>query len=233
MRAPTGGALADEIIIPGGVEEWSGRRVDDFGVGAEHTVFEWCMIYTERHPAAFLPNRNSATVKDRDDRLTLLGANWSNAPAFRPHPARADEGVLDDPVVFRTSNAVYQELAEGITTRRLDAKRVYLDDRPGELDPTLCVLNFAPILAIAQRRKDYGPSIGRLLATVAPEVPEQPRPPRETKRNAVQRYIAHIYPEGIPAGVTNKEIARATKVSPRTVQRALHSAPQPQKGQRC
>jgi hypothetical protein len=135
--------------------------------------------------------------------------------------------------VFRTSNAVYQELAEGITTRRLDAKRVYLHDRPGELDPTLCVLNFAPILAIAQRRKDYGPSIGRLLATVAPEVPEQPRPPRETKRNAVQRYIAHIYPEGIPAGVTNKEIARATKVSPRTVQRALHSAPQPQKGQRC
>jgi hypothetical protein len=59
---------------------------------------------------------------------------------------RSPEPVIrDDPTVYRTSNAVYQELVEGILTGRIDAKRVYLDDRPGELDPTLCIpLDAAP-----------------------------------------------------------------------------------------
>jgi len=61
----------------------------------------------------------------------------------------------------------------------------------------------------------------------------RPRPLRETKILAVQRYIADTYPGEIPAGVTDKEIARAmkTKTSDRTVRRARRSAPEPQKRQ--
>jgi hypothetical protein len=165
--------MPDEIIIPGGVEEWLGRRFDDFAVGAKHTVFEWCMIYTDHHPTAVLgDDSRTATARFLDMRLTLLGARGSNEPRMRPHPTETDRGVWDDMMIYRTRNAVYQELVEG----RLDAERRYRDDRPGEPDPTLCILDAAPVLAIARRRKDYGQYIGRLLATqddaTAPSVTE-------------------------------------------------------------
>src|SRR5207248_8855752 len=66
---------------------------------------------------------------------------------------------------YRSTNAVYQELATAIHTGSLEPKRrAYLEDRPGELDPTLCVLEAAPILAIAERRGDGGEVIQKLLA---------------------------------------------------------------------
>jgi hypothetical protein len=155
----------ESVLISGGVDEWSRQSWDPFGVGAEHTVFEWCMIYTDRHPSAFLgPYTRSATAEHREVRLTLLGTNGSNEPGFYPHPTKTDEGVWRDPVEFRTSNAVYRELANAITDGRLDAKRVYLDDRPDELDLTLCVIDAAPMLAIAKRRQDYGQYIASVLA---------------------------------------------------------------------
>ena len=119
--------MPDDMIIPGGFDEWFGHRWDDFAIGAEHTVFEWCMIYTDRHPAAFLGgDGRTATAKFQDIRLTLLGARGSNEPRWRPHPTNVDEGVWDDPVIYRTCNAVYRELAEGIASGRLDARRRYL-----------------------------------------------------------------------------------------------------------
>jgi hypothetical protein len=225
--------MPDEIIIPGGSDEWSGHRWDDFAIGAEHTVFEWCMIYTDRHPTPFLGDHSgTATAEMQDIRLTLLGARGSNKPGWRPHPNETDKAVWDDPGTYRTCNAVYQELAAGIASGRLDAKRVYLDDRPGEIDPTLCIIDAAPVLAIARRRGDYGQYIVRLLtADAVPEgmssVHRKPRVrpggaakiPRDTKAAAVRRHLASKYPNGIPAGVTDKVIALATGASERTVRR--------------
>jgi hypothetical protein len=37
------------------------RVVPPFVVGNAHTVFEWCMIYTDRHPAGLHPNHNGAS----------------------------------------------------------------------------------------------------------------------------------------------------------------------------
>jgi hypothetical protein len=98
-----------------------------------------------------------------------------------PHPTETDQGVWDDPAIYRTSNAVYQELAEGVTTRRLDAVRRYCDDRPKELDFTLCIIDAAPVLAIARRRKDYGQYIAALLARTPakPASKSTPLPPVE------------------------------------------------------
>jgi hypothetical protein len=51
--------------------------------------------------------------------------------------------------------------------------------------------------------------------------------PKQTKREAVKSFIDERYPNGIPAGVTMKDLARMVKkeknitVSPRTVSRAL------------
>jgi hypothetical protein len=161
--------MTDDIIIPGGFDEWSSRRWDAFVVAratqssVEHTVFDWCMIYTNRHPRAFLgDDSRTATARCRDIRLTLLGAQGSNEPGLRPHPTEADKGVWDDRATYRTCNALYQELAQGIS--RIDAKKVYLDDRPSELDPTLCIIGSDPVLAIARRNEDFSLYIAALLA---------------------------------------------------------------------
>ncbi len=126
--------------------------------------------------------------------------------------------MWDNPAAFRTSNAVYQELAEGITSGKLDAKRVYLDDRPAELDLTLCILDAAPVLAIARRRKDHGQHIARLLATLenatAPSSDEKPsrrrgRIPRPVWKaataKAMQWLDGHGYPELGDGGQANLE----------------------------
>jgi hypothetical protein len=52
-----------------------------------------------------------------------------------------------------------------------------------------------------------------------------PTPPRQTKLGAVQSYTTRTYPSGIPAGVTDKAIARATGVSERTARRAREPSP--------
>jgi hypothetical protein len=176
--------MADEIIIPGGFDEWSQHRWDDFVIGTEHTVFEWCMIYTDSHPAAFLgDDSRTATAEMQDVRLTLLGARGSNEPGMRPHPTETDKGIWDDQVIYKTRNAVYQQLAEAIKGRQLDTKQVYLDDRPGELDPTLCILDSAPVLAIARRRGDYGGYIAALLKLLCePDAARQPHRIKPSQR---------------------------------------------------
>jgi hypothetical protein len=155
--------MSDAISIPGG-KDLLGCPVAEFVIGPEHTVLEWCCIYTDGHPTALLgDDSRTATAEMQDTRLTLLGACGSNVPRMRPHPTETDKGVWDDPVIYRTRNAVYQELADAIECGRLDAKHVYLDDRPGKLDPTLCIIGATPVLAIAQRRRDYGERIAALL----------------------------------------------------------------------
>jgi hypothetical protein len=189
--------MPDDIVIPGGFDEWSGHRVDDFVVGAEHTVFEWCMIYTGGHPTAFLgDNARTASVRFQDIRLTLLGARGSNEPQWRPHPTETNQGVWDDPTTYRTRNAVYQELAEGTRTGRFDAQRVYLDDQPSELDPTLCIIGRDPVLAIARRRNDFSQYIAALLAradAVAATVAERTAEATASKTASIEHLAEWIF----------------------------------------
>jgi hypothetical protein len=165
--------MPDKIIIPGDFDEWARHRWDDFVIGAEHSLYEWCMIYTDRHPRA-LGDDGTATAKMRNIRLELLGVRGSN---------KRD--------IDRKCNAVYQELADAIASGRLDARHVYLDDRPRELDPTLCVLDTAPVLAIARRRKDHGEYIARLLAAQIgePVVHTRREAIKPDLRNAIKRAI--------------------------------------------
>jgi hypothetical protein len=170
--------MPDQIIIHGGIDKWSSRHIHDYLVGPRHTVFEWCIIYTDRNPEAILgPYVRDATAKYREARLTLLGTNWSNERRWRPSGdfdsvtkivvAASGQAALiidDDPVEFRSRNAVYRELVEGFAALRFECKRVYLDDYPAELDPTLCMIDASSVLAIARQRGDYGNAIAEMLA---------------------------------------------------------------------
>jgi hypothetical protein len=89
---------------------------------------------------------------------------------------------VDTTAHYRVANAVYQELATAIQKGSLEPKRrAYLEDRPGELDPTLCVLEAGLILAIAERRGDYGETIRRLL--IAHQVRPGPKAGARSTKN--------------------------------------------------
>jgi hypothetical protein len=141
----------------------------DFVVGGELTVYEWCMIYTDRDPRVVSQYPDVAGQKGR---LQYLG---SIAPLVSGPMTAAVAGQdfeVDVRAHYRIANAVYQELAKVIQTGELRPKRrAYLEDRPGELDPTLCVLDGAAILEIAERRGDGGQVIRKLL--VAHQVRKQ------------------------------------------------------------
>jgi hypothetical protein len=134
----------------------------DFVVGDELTIYEWCMIYTDRHPGVATKH---ATAEAQRERMQYLGAiaPLVSGPMTAVHEAGHFE--VDITAHYRIANAVYQELATAIQTGSLEPKRrAYLEDRPDELDPTRCVLEAAPILAIAERRGDGGEVIQKLLA---------------------------------------------------------------------
>lgn len=57
----------DEFV--GGTDPF-GHRVLPFIIGDTHTIFEWCMIYTDRHPAMLNPNYDGATLRDKEFRLS-------------------------------------------------------------------------------------------------------------------------------------------------------------------
>jgi hypothetical protein len=137
-----------------------------FVAGEEYSVFEWARLYIDLHPAVASMDR---TVAGQEDRLRYLGAiPWPLiTPGSIPAGPRACGGdwVVDTTAHYAITYAVYQELADDIQTGRLEPKRrVYLEDRQGVLDPTLCVLDAGPILKIARRRGDGGEVIQKLLA---------------------------------------------------------------------
>jgi hypothetical protein len=166
--------------IPGGTD-FLGRHFDDFVVGDEHTVFDWCKVCVDQNPNEAAPYYLSATVKGRERRLTTVGAIGSNVPGARPHPTETDvdddgteqefnEAIRitlttwDDKAAYRIQNTIYQQLAERIRTGRIEYQPVYLDDLPGELDQTLCVIGKDPVLDIAERIGGCGRAIADLLA---------------------------------------------------------------------
>ena len=141
----------------------------DFAVGDELTVYEWCMIYTDRHPGVAAKH---ATAEAQRERMQYLGAIAPLVSGPMTFTVAGQDFEVDTREHYRITNAVYQQLATAIQTGSLEPKRrAYLDDRPGELDPTLSVLDAAPILEIAERRGDGGQVIRKLL--VAHQVRKQ------------------------------------------------------------
>ena len=133
----------------------------DFVVGDELTVYEWCMIYTDRHPGVAAKH---ATAEAQRERLQYLGAIAPLVSGPIPVTVAGQDFEVDTREHYRITNAVYQQLATAIETGSEPKRRAYLEDRPGELDPTLCVLDAAPIFEIAERRGDGGEVIQKLLA---------------------------------------------------------------------
>jgi hypothetical protein len=82
-----------------------GRRVHPFLIGEAHTVFEWCMIYTDRHPAGVNPNYNGATLRDREFRLDLLGATGARLRDANGQPMEPSNDAER-----QIRNEVYREL---------------------------------------------------------------------------------------------------------------------------
>jgi hypothetical protein len=143
----------------GGVDPL-GHRVHPFIIGDTHTIFEWCMIYTDRHPAAVNPDYNGATVRDMEFRLTVLGA----ADVGLKDAYRELIGPLND-AEEQIRNEVYRELVRDIERDRITpAKAAYCSDAPEMFDATRSVIGVEPILALARRRGDFGPAIAGLLA---------------------------------------------------------------------
>jgi hypothetical protein len=160
----------------------------EFAAREVYSVFEWVRLYIDLHPVVASMDR---TVAGQEERLRYLGVIPSpqitpgsipggpriltkaqgkcaritrHIRASRKESTRGSWAV-DTAAHYGMTSAVYQELAEDIQTGRLEPKRrVYLDDRRGELDPTLCVLDAVPILKIAERRGDGGVIIRKLLA---------------------------------------------------------------------
>jgi hypothetical protein len=136
-----------------------------FLVGEEYSVFEWVRLYIDLHPTVASMDR---TVAGQQDRLRCLGVIlWPRiTPGSIPGGPRATgyDWMVDTTAHYAITCAVCQELAEDIRTGREPKRRVYLEDRQGVLDPTLCVLDAEPILDIAKRRGDGGEIIQKLLA---------------------------------------------------------------------
>ena len=158
----------------------------------EYSVFEWARLYIDLDPAVASMDR---TVTGQEDRLRYLGViPWpSITPGSIPGgPAgRGREWAVDTTSHYAVTYAVYQELADDIQTGLLEPKRrVYLEDRRGELDPTLCVLDAEPILEIAKRWGDYGETIRRLL--IAREVRPGPKAGARSAKNLACQIVLSL-----------------------------------------
>jgi hypothetical protein len=153
MRVPAGRATIQHNID---------ISVTGYVVRDEHSVYEWCMIYTDRDPGVASLYLCAAGQKER---MQYLGAIAPLVSGPMTATVAGQDIEVDTREHYRIANAVYQELANDIKTGAREPKRrAYLEDRPGELDPTLCVLEAAPILAIAERRGDGGEIIRKLVA---------------------------------------------------------------------
>jgi hypothetical protein len=187
----------------------------NFKVGDEHTVYEWCMIYAGRHPGVASAD---PTVDGQKDRLEYLGAIAPIVAGPITVTLAEQDFKVDTRAHYRIANAVYQELVTGIRTGSLEPKRrSYLEDRPDELDPTLCVIGTDPILRIAERRGDGGSLIRTLLgaphqpaeppARVTATASQAPPPGIRTNRDATAEEECRQWLSGLTNRPANRDIA--------------------------
>jgi hypothetical protein len=204
-----------------------GQKSEPFTLHDTLTIADAAMVYGDRHPRPCF----------------WFGGNLSPSPLNLRQLAAIDEiekligkGAVknygDDPRELETWEkcwAVYCTLVDAVERGSLPpAKPVYLTDR--RINPVLTEIPLSALLDLARQRGDADDIVSSLLTWYEPARFELPsgfdsakpsRPqPRETKLSAVQRHIAQTYPSGIPAGVTDKQIARDTRTSERTVRRA-------------
>jgi hypothetical protein len=152
------GANGGGQIVPGGSDEWFPRTWEPFVVGAAHTLYEWSLLFDDRHPGELHDSHRGNTREDRRAREDFLGGGNEKASISR---------------------AVYDELAAKVrdTHRKVKVGEiqqpplwqfVYRADEPAELDLTLCVIDAGPVLELARRRGDGGRYIRELLARHRP-----------------------------------------------------------------
>jgi hypothetical protein len=163
------GALVDrerlEAMLAAHPPNWEvhERRAPDFKVGIEHTVFEWCMFYTYTQPN-LVPIYTGTTVDDMNTRLRAIGARpVTPLPNLRLWSAPDPGGKQSDPR-SRIRNEVFRTIqAEIGADRIIPLKLAYCSDQPARFDLTMCVIAIAPVLEIARSRKDFGPTMAKLL----------------------------------------------------------------------
>lgn len=170
-----------------------GRHVPPFIVGDKHTVFEWCMIYTQRHPSMMHHAHNGASHEDMDLRLTLLGVTDSGIRNVDPPEVDGENRLLGTSSVVRpsrqTMREVYHELVRR-TDELIKGGKValpYCDDA-NVPDPTRCVIGLDPVLAVARLFGDYGQAMALLLAAHDGEeagAKPKPRGPKPELREGV------------------------------------------------
>src|SRR5215469_16413065 len=138
-------------------EYLSGRRAPRFVIRGQHTVYEWSMIYTDRHP---LPDDYSAgvTAADMLEREKWLGAHIAS---------RLDRGSRREQEAKRRrhiAGEVYRQIRAEIQAGQLQPlKRAYCADT-GQEDFTAHTLDITDVLALAERRRDAGRRFGAVLA---------------------------------------------------------------------
>jgi hypothetical protein len=154
---PKDGSSTDEFA--GGTDPL-GHRVHPFIIRDTHTIFEWCMIYTDRHPAALNPNNDGPTLRAKEFRLTLLGATGGGLRDVYGQPLGSPNNPEE-----QIRNEIYRELVRDIERHRIiPVKTAYCSDAPDVFDPTRCLLDIEPILAVARRRGYFGPTLADLFA---------------------------------------------------------------------
>ena len=123
------------------------------------------------------------------------------------------------PNVYRESNGIYA-LYDGRQDRAIFGPHSHWRDYDYPINNPLAI-TFSGV-------RVHWPSLVEALEEAGYAVPKgkpggarstSPQRLRLTKAAAVKAFIAKTYPNGIPAGVTDKEIARDTKTSERTVRR--------------
>jgi hypothetical protein len=187
---------------------------DDYVVGDEHAIYEWCMFYVDLHPGVV---STEPTVAGQEDRLRYVGAIPPLVAGSIPDPDHNRK--VDIRAHRRISAAIYRELAKAISSGELESKReAILEDKPDELDPTMCVLDAEPILKIAERRGDCGKTIRRLL--IARQVRPGPKAGAQSTKDHACEFALRILedearrpPRGHGrltklAGMVNAELAR-------------------------
>jgi len=173
---PEAGHPTDEFA--GGTDPL-GHRVHPFIIGDPHTIFEWCMIYADRHPAVLKSNYDGATLRDKEFRLTLLGATGAGLRDAYGQPMGPPNDAEE-----QIRNEVYRELVRDIECGRIiPVRTAYCSDAPDVFDPTRCLVDIEPILAVARRRGDFGAAIAELL-TAHPQLGDAAQTSKASQRKS-------------------------------------------------
>jgi len=143
------------MFIPGG--RAGGERLSRFNVGEAHTVYEWVMIWGDRHPK-IMGADESTDAEGVRGREVMMGARSTSRHYYSN---KQEQRQVKRRVV---ANEVYRDILRGIERGTIEPlKLAYCNDRSWEPDPTRHVIGVKDILKLADRRKDAGRCITKML----------------------------------------------------------------------